>query len=127
MKKIIFIMVLIAVLIIPSLIYAIPYDRDSLENQVSSIWIILKSHARIIDQLRNIDPTIINEGDIVNITQNNMVVEYAPQTDGPWTKESFINSGYRRTGYTYDGITTYVVEEIQFCWSDDNTMMFIKK
>ena len=101
-------------------------DKNSIENQVSSIWVILKHQARLINQLRNVDSTtVINEGD--TIIQNNIIVEYAPHTNGVWSEKSYITSKYRRTGYTYEGITTYVVEKISFCWNDENTMMFIVK
>jgi len=143
MKLKIFIITLLIALLIPSVLYAEVTDEDigELQSQVSQlkhtfdivfcrIDVLLGMILKLSDKEPIVFPqksdTIINE--ITEVTEiiNPVIVEYAENTDGPWTKESYPESRYRRTGYTYNGITTYVVEEISYCWNDDHTMMFIK-
>lgn len=117
-KIIISIAIFLIVLLIPTLLYAdnkpIPFTDLVIKN--------------ILDQIKDLREMIADiEVENTTIIKNPVSVEYASHTDGPWTKESYPESHYRRTGYTYNGITTYVVEEIQYCWNDENTMMFIAK
>jgi len=134
MKKILIAIIVMCIFAFPSYLFADTYDnfdaeRNSCENQLSSIWIILRVQDRIISEIRkSLGGSTVVEGDTYNTTviENSFIVEYAVHTDGPWTKNSYTDTKYRRTGYTYEGITTYVVEPIKFVWSDDNTMMFIK-
>jgi hypothetical protein len=146
MKIKIFIITLLVILLIPATLYAEPTDEDigELQSQISQlkhtfdiVFCRLDVLLEMILDTENSDPiilpeksdTIINE--ITEVTEtkiiNPVIVEYAQSTDGPWTKESYPESRYRRTGYTYNGITTYVVEEISYCWNDEHTMMFIAK
>jgi hypothetical protein len=134
MKKLILILIVVSILFYPAVLFADTYDnfdaeRNSCENQLSSIWVILKVQDRIISEIRkSLGQSTVTQGDTYNTTviESSFIVEYAVHTDGPWTKNSYTDTKYRRTGYTYEGITTYVVEPIKFVWSDDNTMMFIK-
>jgi len=128
MKKVIIILLIVMLVIFfaPSLVFA-----DSGDGRVlPAIWAALCKQsveiAELKQAIKSINPKIINEGDTI-IKSDNWIVEYAPNTDGEWTKESYPTTKYRRTGYTYNGITTYVVEEIQYCWNDDHTTMFIEK
>ena len=117
-KIIISIAIFLAVLIIPALLYA--------DNKpISFNDLIIKN---ILDQIKELRE-VIEDIDVENtiIVKNEFIVEYAQSTDGPWTKESYPESKFRRTGYTYNGITTYVVEEISYCWNNGHTFMFIAK
>jgi hypothetical protein len=117
-KIIISITIFLIVLLIPTLLYAdnkpIPFPDLVIKN--------------ILDQIKDLREMIENiEVENTTIVKNEFSVEYASCTDGPWTKESYPESRYRRTGYTYNGITTYLVEEIIYCWNDEHTFMFIAK
>ena len=145
-KLILSLVIFLTVLMLPTYLYADVTDEDigQLQSQISElkhtfdiVFCRLDVLLEMILDLSDNQPislpeksgTIINEvTEITEVTEiiNPVIVEYAETTDGIWTKESYPESQYRRTGYTYNGITTYVVEQISYCWNDDHTMMFIK-
>jgi hypothetical protein len=122
--------VFLAVLLFATPLYAdTAIDKvNKLEFKVDQLLRLIEVNTAKIDLLfkmvLGIKPEV-NYYEETNIT-NTVIVEYAPHTDGPWTYQSYPESQYRRTGHTYNGITTYVVEKIKYCWDDGHTYMFIK-